>query len=86
MVSRLQWYRRPLTTVYSDRDLTNYLKDHFTKSSQSAKSRTLGQGILASAMDPDKLVLFGRCFMSDTVYMSLIPHDAFFYYVATIHT
>ena len=66
MVSKLQLYRRPLITVYSDREFAIYLKNHFTTSSQRAQSRTVGQTTLASEVDPDKLVLF---------VMFLVSHD-----------
>ena len=56
MVSKLQLYRRPLTTVYSDQDFALYLKKYFTIWSR-AQSGTLGRGIWASEVDPDKLVL-----------------------------
>ena len=51
MVSKLQLYRRPLTTVYSDRDFASYLKDHFTTLSRAHSGKTL-----ASEVDPIKLV------------------------------
>ena len=54
MVSRLQLYRRPLTTVYSDREFAIYLKNHFTTWSLRAQSGALGHGILASVVDPNK--------------------------------
>ena len=65
MVSKLQLYRRPLTTVYSDQECALYLKNHFTTLSR-AQSEAPGQRIWASEVDLDKLVPFGyvfKCFM-----------------------
>ena len=56
MVSKLQLYRRPLTTVYSDQDFALYLKNHFISWSRP-QSGSSGKEILASEVDPDKLVL-----------------------------
>ena len=56
MVSKLQLYRRPLTTVYSDQDFALYLKNHFISWSR-AQSCSSEREIWASEVDLDKLVL-----------------------------
>ena len=51
MVSKLQVYNRPVTSVYSPKEFSDYLKSHF------AQHRYMDYGILASDVDPEKLEL-----------------------------
>ncbi len=48
MVSKLQLYKRPVTSVYSPKEFSDYLKSHF------AQRRHTDYGILASDVDPEK--------------------------------
>ena len=48
MVSKLQLYKRPVTSVYSPKEFSDYLKSHFTH------RRHADYGILASDVDPEK--------------------------------
>ncbi len=47
MVSKLQLYNRPVTSVYSTNEFSSYLKKHFTRTHH---------GISASDIDPERLV------------------------------
>ncbi len=48
MDSKLQLYKRPVTSVYFPKDFSDYLKSHF------AQCRHTDYGILASDVDPEK--------------------------------
>ena len=48
MVSKLQLYKRPVTSVYSPKEFSDYLKSHFTDRRQT------DYGISASDVDLEK--------------------------------
>ena len=51
IISKLQFYRRPFTTLHSVQTFSQYLITHFISWPQSELG---GQRILASVVDPEK--------------------------------